>query len=321
MKDMEENTIAQFFVDTGFVAPRQHNMYDFGFGFDGGGDEDMKLTGYDGIPDNVADIRGDLNDPRAAEDHPLASIYGDYYMFVDPGARTNLDNKEPLSPEANRTNVEYHKKDLSRIDSASDVHLETLEQPVSEFPRHQQSRSQMEPSVLGDDQQPGEIVLEQPQVFEGVEYPAGTRILVEMSAEDIYTEDEMKDDLFENPDAKLCPLCYEPYVGDVCPACKSGKPGPGAIRVNEDIEGLSGLGAEEMEPWRNGWQIPGQYTEILRDLEKQGAAGSALVRGLSQQARISIPRAMGVVKQFLDMNGYYTKDIDRHSLYNQKEGE
>ncbi len=221
MKDMEENTIAQFFVDTGFVAPRQHNMYDFGFGFDGGGDEDMKLTGYDGIPDNVADIRGDLNDPRAAEDHPLASIYGDYYMFVDPGARTNLDNKEPESEFANQTNIDYHRKDLSKIDSASDVHLETLEQPADEFPRHEQMRSLMEPSVLLQ----GGTTLEAPQVIEGVKYPAGTRIMV-----------ESVDAMFEDPDAKLCPLCYDPYVGDVCPRCASGIPGTGAVRVTEASE-------------------------------------------------------------------------------------
>ena len=326
MKSMKENTIAQFFTDTGFQSPKGHNVYDFSFGFDSGADDDMKHDGYDGIPSTVADIRGDLNDSSEANEHPLASVYGDYYMFVDPGTRTNLDGREPLSADANRLNMEYHKKDLSTIDSASDVHLETLEQPVSEFPRHQQIHSQMEPSVMGPiDQsgvqppQPGEIVLEQPQVLEGIEYPKGTRILVEMSAEDIYTQDEIQDDLFVNPDAKLCPLCYDPYIGDVCPHCKSGMPGPGAIRVNEDIEGLSGLGAEEIEPWRSGWQIPGEYTEILRDLEKQGAAGSALVKGLSQQARLSIPRAMGIVKQFLDMNGYYTQNIDRHSLY--KKGE
>lgn len=243
MKSVKENTIAQFFVDTGFQPPKGHNAFDFGFGFDTGVDEDMEEDGYDGIPDNVADIRGDLNDPQAAKDHPVASIYGDYYMFIDPGARSNLDNKEPLSPGANHTNVEYHKKDLSRIDSASDVHLETLEQPASEFPRHQQVHSQMEPSVIGPiDQsgnqppQPGEIVLEHPQVLEGIEYPKGTRILVEMSAEDIYTDDEIKDGLFENPDAKLCPLCYDPYIGEVCPTCKSGKPGSGAVRVGEGIK-------------------------------------------------------------------------------------
>jgi hypothetical protein len=234
MKRMKENTIAQFFTDTGFQPPKGHNMFDFNFGFDGGGDDDLKQDGYDGIPSNVADIVGDLHDTSQASEHPLPSIYGDFYMFNDPGSRNNPDLRIPPSMNANQTNTEYHKKDLSKIDSASDVHLETLEQPVAEFPRHQQMRSQMEPSVIGPiDQsgvqppQPGEIVLEKPQILEGIEYPVGTRILVEMSAEEAMTEDE----LFENPHAKLCPLCYEPYLGDVCPACEAGKPGPDAVRV------------------------------------------------------------------------------------------
>lgn len=223
----QENTIAQFFVDTGFVQPRhQHNMYDFGFGFDSGEDADMKLTGYDGIPDNVADIRGDLNDPQAAKEHPLASIYGDYYMFVDPGARTNLDNKEPQSEIANQTNIDYRRKDLSNIESASDVHLETLEQPADEFPRHQQARSVMEPSVLLQ----GGTTLESPQIIEGIKYPKGTRIFIE-AFDDLGGVGE--DDLFEDPNAKLCPLCYDPYVGNVCPRCASGVPGAGAIKVGE----------------------------------------------------------------------------------------
>lgn len=239
MKRVRENTIAQFFTDTGFQPPKDHNMYDFNFGFDGGGDDDLKQDGYDGIPGNVTDIRGDLNDTSQANEHPLASIYGDFYMFNDPGTRNDPNNSHtPPSTDANKTNTEYHKKDLSKIESASDVHLESLEQPASEFPRHQQVYSQMEPSVVGPiDQssaqppQPGEIVLQQPEMIEGVRYPRGTRIsLVEMSAENMLSEDE----LFENPKAKLCPLCYEPYLGDVCPHCESGKPGPNAIKIGDE---------------------------------------------------------------------------------------
>ena len=218
--NMKENTITQFFNDS-----------DFGYGNQD--DADMKLTGYDGIPDNVADIRGDLSDPAAASEHPLASIYGDFYMFVDPGARTNLDNREPQSQVANQTNMEYHRKDLSRIDSASDVHLETLEQPADEFPRHTQSRSIMEPSVLGGIEA-GEVVLERPQIIEGVRYPRGTRIIIESVNDDA---------MFEDPNAKLCPLCDEPYVGNVCSRCQSGVPGSGAIRVTEGASTCSNCGS------------------------------------------------------------------------------
>ena len=395
MKDMEENTIAQFFVDTGYVEPRhQHNMYDFGFGFDSGEDADMKLTGYDGIPDNVADIRGDLNDPQAAKEHPLASIYGDYYMFVDPGARTNLDNKEPQSEIANQTNIDYRRKDLSNIESASDVHLETLEQPADEFPRHQQARSVMEPSVLLQ----GGTTLESPQIIEGVEYPAGTQILVEALGDELGglgdvgdfeqpisrydaaaealkkygyapevaraadygtvlivpveqegadeeqenietildeenipifeimgmnsptgttieitledpssdTKTEIKesaeDAMFEDPNAKLCPLCYDPYVGNVCPRCASGVPGPGAMRVGESIE-TTGLGSLEPVTPHTNHVIPA-HIDVIRELEDQGLKGSGLVRAFAARAQLKPEYAMGIIKAYYDRNSY-----------------
>ena len=316
MKRMKDNTIAQFFADTGFEPPKGKRGFGANFGFETGVDEDMEYDGYDGIPDTIADITKDLND---SSEHPAPGIIGDYYMFNDPGTRTEPDGgRTPLSPTANQLNQNYHKKDLSRIESASDVHLESLEQPVSEFPRHDQIHSQMEPSVIGPiDQsgvqppQPGQIVLEQPAILEGIEYPAGTIILIEsmrMSEEDA---------MFEDPHAKLCPLCQEPYVGDACSCVKNAQPGKGAIRVDEGVE-VTGLGDAELEPYQGGWQIPGEYVSILRDLEKRGAAGSALARGLSDQARIPLGRAMGLVKQFLNMNGYYTQDIDRHSVYKEK---
>jgi len=225
MKPIDENTIAQFFADTGFVPPSGRNMLDLGFGFDSGEDADMKLDGYDGIPSNVADILGDLNDPNEAVDHPVASIYGDFYMFMDPGARTNLDNREPLSQVANQLNMNYHKKDLSNIESASDVHLESLEQPAEEFPRHASVSSQMEPSVMDN-----EIVLQEPAILEGVEYPVGTILRITEAGQ------LPGDELYEDPHAKLCPLCHEPYSGDACPCVKMGQPGPDAVHVQEETE-------------------------------------------------------------------------------------
>jgi hypothetical protein len=223
---IKENTIAQFFTDTGFAPPEGHNMFNFGFGFDTGVDEDMKHDGYDGIPSNIADVLGDVTDPDPDKDRPLPSLLGDYFMFNDPGERNNPDLRTPPSQIANSTNVQYHKKDLSRIDSASDVHLESLEQPVGEFPRHTQIHSQMEPSMIGssDYPQPGEVILEQPLIIEGKKYPAGTRLIEVVEG----------DDLYESPDAKLCPLCYEPYLGGVCPRCESGQPGTGAVEVTPD---------------------------------------------------------------------------------------
>lgn len=227
---IRENTIAQFFADSGFIPPKGRDFFDVSFGFDTGTDADMTFDGYDGIPDTILDVGSDLDD---GSEHPAPGIYGDFYMFNDPGTRSNPDLRTPLSSLANQTNTEYHKKDLSLIQSASDVHLEPLEQPAGEFPRHQQVRSQMEPSQLGPiDQsglqppQPGEIVLQQPTIFEGKEYPAGTRII----AEAIVPKD---DAVYEDPNARICPLCHSPYVGDACPCAKDAFPGEGAIRVNE----------------------------------------------------------------------------------------
>jgi len=222
-KPVKENTIAQFFTDTGFAPPEGHNMFNFGFGFDTGVEDDMKHDGYDGVPSSIADVMGDVTDPNPYADHPLPSLLGDYFMFNDPGTRNNPDLRTPPSQIANSTNIQYHKKDLSRIDSASDVHLEPLEQPAAEFPRHTQIKSQMEPSVLGG--QPEEVILQQPQIIEGKVYPAGTRITEAM---------EDNDSLYESPNARLCPLCFEPYEGNVCPNCESGQPGVGAVEVTPD---------------------------------------------------------------------------------------
>jgi len=238
-KIIAENTIAQFFIDSGFIPPKGRNVHDFdlGFGLDTGVEENMTLDGYDGIPDTITDISQDITD---GSDHPPISIVGDYFMFNDPGTRNNPDLRTPPSDIANKTNVTYRKKDLSQVQSASDVHLEPLEQLAGEYPKHIQIRSQMEPSVFDIDAtepidqsglqppQPGEVVLEQPTMFEGVMYPRGTRIYVESAI-------GMKegDELFKNPRAKLCPLCKDPYVGDACNCVKLAQPGPDAIRVNE----------------------------------------------------------------------------------------
>jgi len=215
---MKESTIAQFFVDSSFIPPKGRNMFDMGFGFDAGVDSDMELDGYDGIPNTILDITKDLND---GSEHPAPSIYADFYMFNDPGTRTEPDGgRSPISQQANQLNIEYHKKDLSRIESASDVHAESLEQPPSEFPRHTQVRSQMEPSVLDSK----EVILEQPTMIEGTIYPVGTRILAERIIDLHQLQKNKKDILFENANSKLCSLCHEPYEGDACPCVKNKQP-------------------------------------------------------------------------------------------------
>jgi hypothetical protein len=218
MKRTKENTIAQFFVDSGFIPPKGRNMLDMGFGFDTGVDSNMEFDGYDGIPDTILDVTKDLDD---GSEHPAPDIYADFYMFNDPGTRTEPDGgRSPISQFANQLNMDYHKKDLSRIESASDVHVESLEQPAGEFPRHAQVKSQMEPSVFG----PEEVVLEQPTMIEGTVYPTGTHILAEGMIDLDQLQESGKDKLFEDASSKLCPLCHEPYEGDACPCVKNGQP-------------------------------------------------------------------------------------------------
>lgn len=236
MLKYRENTIAQFFTDSGFIPPKGRSIAAFGFGFDTNIDSNMDKDGYDGIPDSILDITQGIHD---GSEHPIPGIYGDYYMFNDPGTRTNSDLRSPLSQDANQINTEYHRKNLDLIQSASDVHLEPLEQPAAEFPRHAQIKSQMEPSVLDSDKatlidQSGirlprseELILQQPTMFEGIEYPAGTRLFI---------EDSTDDTLYEDPRAKLCPLCFNPYVGDACTCVKNAIPGPNAIRVKAGKE-------------------------------------------------------------------------------------
>lgn len=247
MKRMKENTIAQFFVDSGFIPPKGRSLLDMGFGFDTGVDANMEMDGYDGIPDTILDVTKDLDD---GSEHPAPGIYADYYMFNDPGTRTEPDGgRSPISQQANQLNMEYHKKDLSRIESASDVHIESLEQPSGEFPRHAQIRSQMEPSVLS----PEEVVLEQPTMIEGTVYPAGTKIFAEGMVDLSQLKTTDLDKLFEDAGSKMCPLCHEPYEGDACPCVKDGKPMQEKSGDPDDplYRNRSRIPGYKVEDWRN----------------------------------------------------------------------
>jgi hypothetical protein len=209
--------VAQFFQDVYFDPPNGRPATDFldnqGFEADpatfnrqDGEELPPEERGQELLKPEDMDITDQIN-VSGADPH----IWSDYYMFHDPlmhqmdGAGGN-PLTGPASDMANTLNVTYKKKDLSDVTSASDDHLENLEQAPATYPKHAGVRSTMEPdngsafdlinasrpqdpNQDSGEPQPGnsallaydEIVLEDDTFIEGVVYPAGTILTRERS--------------------------------------------------------------------------------------------------------------------------------------------
>lgn len=136
---LDENNVKQFFLDVGFIP--QEGMPDADTLFPNAmyAGEDDEDDGYSGIQDNIKDLLYKDQDGDVA-------LFADFFLFNDPG--TVPSHAQTPYQRSTNQNVDYQKKDLKQTHSFSDVHLEDLEQPRPEYPRHIGSRSTMEPSAL-----------------------------------------------------------------------------------------------------------------------------------------------------------------------------
>jgi hypothetical protein len=152
----ETKDLFDFFKDIAFAPPEGRGVEDFVDLQDEGvlshASKETNEDSYDEVlMDDMADnpynslAQTMLSD--TSDDHPNACNYSDFFMFSDPGARNSYKIETPK--EGN--NLDYEPKDLSEVQSFSDVHLEDLEQPSGEFPRHVGITSRMEPSEVFDD--------------------------------------------------------------------------------------------------------------------------------------------------------------------------
>ena len=136
---LDENNIKQFFLDVGFLSqdgmPTADELFPDALSTSGEDEDD----GYSGIQDNIKDLLYKDQDGDVA-------LFADFFLFNDPG--TVPSHAQVPYQRTTNQNVDYQKKDLKQTHSFSDIHLEDLEQPRPEFPRHVGSRSTMEPSAL-----------------------------------------------------------------------------------------------------------------------------------------------------------------------------
>lgn len=131
--NLYEDTIAQFFQDVGFIPPPGFENIEQLF----------PMTGQivDFLNDNGESSYEGVTIPLADKDSQ--NLFSGSYMLKDQGF---ISSPDYCDPPKNNLNKEYKKKNLDTTHSFSDSHLEELETPVAEFPRHAQVKSIVEPS-------------------------------------------------------------------------------------------------------------------------------------------------------------------------------
>jgi len=97
------------------------------------------------------------------------SFWAEYFAFNTSG---RPDGNPPVTDYSRQLNIAYPKKNLKDLESASDVGVPDWGRSIQGFPKHYRAQ----PSMVAPQLVEPTLVLEQPTLIEGIEFPAGTRV-------------------------------------------------------------------------------------------------------------------------------------------------
>jgi len=178
MKGFKESTIAEFLKDVNFLPPTGENVDEFAQryfvdrpsqipGSPQNSSQGTTSEEFGMIQENplVSALKG----LQTAFDSDAAdlSFWANYFLFTPEGAKLGPEfGGDGVNDRSAQLNVVYPKKNLEDVQSASENLANVVGSPVAPYPKH-------EPQLPF-------LVLNQSTFFEGVEYPAGTKIFYEV---------------------------------------------------------------------------------------------------------------------------------------------